>query len=87
MPKRSYTLIAEHFGTDAESIRDCEYQPGHFSKPVYSLSDNEYWAAGATKPRDRDRDEMSWEKVISSYDRKSILWVHRQVEKSEDFRR
>lgn len=75
MPKRSYTLIAEHFGTDSDYVRDNEYQHGRYSKPIYSLSDNEYWAAGATKPRDPDGLLTDWKKVISQYDGKSILWV------------
>ena len=80
MPKRSYTLIAEHFSTDSESIRDSEYQHGRYSRPIFSLSDNEYWAAGHTKPRDPDGILTAWEKVVSNYDHKSVLWVCRQSE-------
>lgn len=78
MSKRGYTLIAEHLGTDAESVRDYEYQHGRFVRPIFALSDNEYWAAGQSKPCDPDGILNSWEKVVSSYDRKSILWVCRQ---------
>lgn len=83
MAKRSYTLIAEHFGSDSADIRDSEYQPGRFPRPIYSLSDNEYWAAGNTKPRDPDGTLANWEKVISSYDRKSVLWVCRESDNDE----
>jgi hypothetical protein len=84
MPKRNYTLIAEHFGTDSDSIRESEYQYGRFTKSVYSLSDNEYWSAGATPPRHTDSvgNPWKWEKVISGYDRKSILW--RRVGSDDD---
>lgn len=77
MPKRAYTLIAEHFGDDSKSIRESEYQYGRFTRPVYALSDNEYWSAGTRPPQPTDSSQpWKWEKVISSYDKKSILWKY-----------
>lgn len=75
MAKSGYTLIAEHFGTDNESIKDYVYQTGRFNKPVYALSDNEYWAGGKIKPVDSEGILVDWIKVISSFDNDSILWV------------
>lgn len=80
MPKRSYTLIAEHLGTDADYVRDYEYQHGRFTRPVYALSDNEYWSAGRIRPRDPDGVLTNWTRVTSKYDGKSILWVCRQLD-------
>ena len=73
MARPGYTLLAEHFSTDSQSIRECDYQPGRFSKPVYTFGDD-YWAAGKTKPIDKDGLISGWGKIISSYDNKSILW-------------
>lgn len=55
MAKPGYTQIAEHFGVSNETIRDMEYRPGKFSKPVYHFADTLY-AAGKTKPVDLDGD-------------------------------
>lgn len=69
--KRGYVRIAEHLGTDADSVRECEYQHGRFGKPVFALADNEYWCGG--KPHDRDGLLTNWVEVVSSYDG-SILY-------------
>jgi hypothetical protein len=85
MPKRAYSHIADHFGDDGESIREKEYQYGRFTKSVYALSDNEYWSAGVRPPQPTDNSEpWKWERVISSYDHKSVLWVYRGQDAEEE---
>lgn len=70
--KKSYTRIAEHFSTDSDSIREYEYQTGRFTRSVFALSDNEYWAG--SKPKDSDGLLYDWKPVISQYDG-STLWM------------
>jgi hypothetical protein len=75
MAKRSYTKIAEHFGTDEESVRECEYQPGRFSKAIFAIGD-EYWCAVSEPARYNRRifSRFGWIQIISAYDHKTILW-------------
>lgn len=77
MAKSGSTLLAEHFGTDSETIRDNEYQHGRFNKPVYSLG-NEFWAGGKVKPKDEDGILTNWVRIISSYDPNCVLWLHNE---------
>ena len=77
MARPGHVLVAEHFCTDNESIKESVYQTGRFNKPVYSLSDNEYWSGGKRKPVDYEGILVKWEKVVSSFDNESILWVCR----------
>lgn len=76
MAKHSHTLIAEHFGCDSDGVLDHLYQPGQYTKRVFSIN-NVLWCSGAkpAQPVYEGRESrLTWEKVISTYDKKSILW-------------
>jgi hypothetical protein len=65
MAKPGYIQLAEHFGCSSEDVRDSAYQPGRFSKPVYSEG-NHLYAAGAERPREfTDIAPRQFEKIES----------------------
>ncbi len=70
--------VAAHLGLDGDTFEDnYRYQPTRWTKPVYSIG-NTYWSSGANPPRNilsRHDDFDDWTKVISSYDKKTVLWV------------
>lgn len=68
--------IAEHFGCDISDIRECKYQPGHWSQAVFAGFDgNNYWSAGRSAPRHRDGDDgIVWVSVPSNYPGNNNLW-------------
>ena len=68
--------IAEHFGCDIADIRECKYQPGHWSQAVFAGFDgNKYWSAGRSAPRHRDGDDgIVWVSVPSNYPGNNNLW-------------
>lgn len=75
--KSAAIQIAEHFGADVADIREYNYQPGHWSRPVFAGFDgNRYWAGAGSKPskhRDGD-DDLLWEQVPSSWAGNPPLW-------------
>lgn len=76
MAKHSATILADHFGCDADTVAHHAYQPGQFTRRVFYINDV-LWCTGAT-PAQPKREvlhgRMYWEKVVSDYDKKSILW-------------
>lgn len=78
MNRKSIAIqIAEHFGCDVADIREYDYQPGHWTRKVYSGMDgNRYWSAGGDKPpRHRDGDDdLVWTKVESNWRGNAHLW-------------
>jgi hypothetical protein len=71
--------IANHIGCDADDMEDYRYQATRTNRPVYSF-DADYWSAGGAKPpTHQDGWDMEWEKVVSSYDGKTVLWHARST--------
>jgi uncharacterized Zn finger protein (UPF0148 family) len=82
--KSTLTLVAEHLGTSTEDLKDYEYQPGRFTKPVYS-SGKHLYAAGDTAPKEvkndpNEPDMYKWSKVSSNYDPRYTIWVSQDLE-------
>lgn len=76
MAKHSHTILAEHFGCDSETVLDHLYQPGQFTKRVFDINDV-LWCTGAKPAQpvyDGRMEKLSWEKVVSAYDKKAVLW-------------
>ena len=72
--------IAEHLGLDGDTFEeDYRYQSTRWTKPVYAIG-NDYWCAGPKPAKATmeayDFDEP-WERVVSSFDGTSVLWVQR----------
>jgi hypothetical protein len=66
--------VANHLSADIETVKDHRYQPTYYSTPVFLLGDDR-WGAGARPPKNRYSDDTEvWEKVISVYDGKTVLW-------------
>lgn len=46
---RSKSVLAATFGWDSAEVGEYEYQPGRFSKPVFSIG-SDYFSVGSLKP-------------------------------------
>ena len=85
--KSSLTLIAEHLGTSTEDLKDYEYQPGNFTKPVYSAGKHLY-AAGDVAPKEvkndpNEPDLYKWTRLQSKYDPRYTIWESQDLEAAE----
>jgi len=80
-PTKTAEHIGNHFSEDRADVEYMRYQPTCWTRPVYSLSDG-YWSAGPTPPRHTKQSDggLEWEKVISSYDKKTVLWFAQNEE-------
>lgn len=76
MSKRIATLLAEHFGWDVTDVRDSEYQPGRFTRKVYTLG-NDYYSAGAKPPIDSDGFIVFARSFPSAYDPTVTIWEYK----------
>lgn len=80
-PPKAAIDIANHLGMDVDDMEDnYRYQPTRYTRPVY-LFDSDYWSAGPTPPRyTQGRCDLKWRRVVSSYDKKTLLWHAVSVE-------
>ena len=74
--KRIATLLAEHFGQDISDMRDNEYQPGRFTRKVYTFG-NDYYSAGSKAPIDSDGILVFVRHFPSSYDPSVTIWEYK----------
>lgn len=72
IPKAA-SYIAAHLGRDEEEINDYRYQPTRTTAPVFAIG-NDYWCAGKKPAEHFDDRAWKWQRVISRYDRKTVLW-------------
>ncbi len=69
--------IAAHLGMDGDDFESqYRYQPTRWTKPVYAIG-NDYWSAGSKPPNPTQgrRSDFEWQKVVSAYDRETVLWL------------
>lgn len=70
---RAYEKIAAHLGEDRDTVKTYRYQPTRWTRPVFNVWDG-YWCAGLVPAKPMNGENLNWQKVISSYDRKTVLW-------------
>lgn len=76
MAKYGAEGLANHFGTDIDTIKDSEYQPGQFTQKIFCVND-EFWCPYKSKARDiygHLFDEGDWLRINSNYDAEISFW-------------
>ena len=76
MSKYGAIGLADHFGCDVATIKENEYQSGHFTQKVFVINDV-YYCPYKTKAKSRFGDfflDGHWEKFESSYHKDVFFW-------------
>ena len=70
--RQAREILAMYLGWDTTELRDCQYQYGRYSRPVYVVG-NDYFCVvrGSGKParllREMDGEQFPWEEVKDAF--------------------
>jgi hypothetical protein len=71
MIKTAKEALAQHLGIDYADLKEQTYQPGRYSKPVYTFNESYFTVTkGSAKPAQPTREQMDaiqWQEVKNNY--------------------